>query len=180
MILRKINLHHITYSQKEELYLKKLTVITAMLVFSLIFGTESFAAGMTGSGTSTTSSTDKTGSGSTIGGNVNGLGTTGMYGSSNVLGNIPTTSPYGTGTSAYGTGTTSTYSPSPTPTTYSGTSSTSYGTNGTMRGYNYRTTATDTTNNGSWGWLGLLGLLGLIGMRNNNSNREEHRSGNKL
>jgi MYXO-CTERM domain-containing protein len=160
--------------------LKKLTVTMIVLVFSLVFAAQSFAAGMLGTnngvGMSTTS-TDNTGSGSILGGNRGvGAGTTG------------TTGVYGTGMAGTST---ILYTPSPTgtyglynsasritstPTTYGGTSSTSYNTNGTMRGYNYRTNATTTNNNNDWGWLGLLGLLGLVGLRRNNEekHREKH------
>jgi hypothetical protein len=165
--------------------LKKLTVTIAVIVFSLVFAMQGFAAGMLGAnngmGTSSTTSTDNTGSGSILGGNrgvgagitgtagVTGTGMTGM--GISTYGITPTTSPtYG----SYGSypGTSSIMS---TPTTYGGTSSTSYNTNGTMRGYNYRTNAATNTNNNNWGWLGLLGLLGLMGLRRNNEHRDRER-----
>jgi MYXO-CTERM domain-containing protein len=144
--------------------LKKLIVFMAVLVFSLVFAAQSYAAGM---GMSSTTSTDNTGNGSVLGSNRTGMGLPGITGTTGVS---------GTGMSNYGTtGYTSTSTPSSyigTSSTY-GTNSTNYGTNGTMRGFNYRANAATNNNNGSWGWLGLLGLLGLAGLRSNN--REEHR-----
>jgi hypothetical protein len=185
--------------------LKKLTIAMVVLVFSLVFAMQGFAAGILGAnnimGTSSTTSTDNTGSGSILGGNrgvgAGTMGTTGVTGTG-MLGTQCTPGISGTtgtgtyGTSAYGT---STYGISPTtsptygsygsypgtsrimssPGTYGGTSSTSYNTNGTMRGYNYRTNAATNTNNNNWGWLGLLGLLGLMGLRRNNEHRDRER-----
>jgi MYXO-CTERM domain-containing protein len=164
--------------------LKKLTVTMIVLVFSLVFAAQSFAAGMLGTnngvGMSSTTSTDNTGSGSILGGNrgvgagttgTTGVTGTGMTGTSTILSTPLPTVTYG---SYYGSSRIMS-----TPTTYGGTSSTSYNTNGTMRGYNYRTNATTSTTNNNWGWLGLLGLLGLVGLRRNNEEKHREHSGGK-
>ncbi len=143
--------------------MKKLTIIMAVLVFTLVFATSGYAAGMLGgnNGTSSTTSTDNTGSGSVLGGNR--MGTTGNYGT---MSTPPASGIYG----SYNTTTS-------TPSTYGGTDASRYNTNGTMRGYNYRTNATTTDNDMDWGWLGLLGLLGLIGLRKTNDDRHREHSG---
>jgi hypothetical protein len=171
--------------------LKKLTVFMALLVFTLIFASQTSAAGLldgnNGLGTSSTNPRDNTGS--VLGGNRTGIvGTTGTTG---VSGTGMSGTGYGTGagmtgpgtgmTGGYGSTGTSTYGSTgySSPSTYGGTSSTSYGTHGTMRGYNSRTNAaTNNTGTSNWGWLGLLGLIGLAGMRS--GNRDENRSGNKV
>lgn len=164
--------------------MKKLTLSIAVLVFSLVFATSGYAAGMLGANNGmgmSSSTSDNTGSGSVLGGNrgmgANNAGATGMgmSGTSAYSNGLSTPPPSGIYPRDYGYGTSRSMS---TPSTYGGTSSTSYNTNGTMRGYNYRTAAADTDDN-NWGWMGLLGLLGLIGLRRTNENKHREHTGGK-
>ncbi|MEX2460533.1 MAG: WGxxGxxG-CTERM domain-containing protein [Paenibacillaceae bacterium] len=162
--------------------MKKLTVTLAVLIFSLVFASQTFAAGMLGAnngvGISSTTSTNGSILGVNRGVGVGTTGTTGVSGTGMLnpgvsnygISPTPTTTP--STYSSYGTRTLST------PSTFVGTSSTNYNPNGTMRGYNYRTNATTRTTN-NWGWMGLLGLLGLIGLRSNNNNRDREHTGGK-